>query len=47
MVVERDASRTAVVVGQGRAVAHERLAVGRFSDPTAMGMLRDDERVVV
>jgi methyltransferase (TIGR00027 family) len=47
VVVERDASRTAVVVGQGRAVAHERLAVGRFSDPTAMGMLRDDERVVV
>ncbi len=38
------ASRTAVLVCQGRAVAHGRLAVGRFDDPTAMELLRDDER---
>jgi methyltransferase (TIGR00027 family) len=38
------ASRTAVLVCQGRAVAHGRLAVGRFDDPTAMRLLRDDER---
>jgi O-methyltransferase involved in polyketide biosynthesis len=31
-------------VGQGRAAAHGRLAPGRFSDPTAMDLLRDDER---
>jgi methyltransferase (TIGR00027 family) len=42
-----DASRTAVLVCQGRAVAHNRIAVGRFSDPVAMGLLRDDEREVV
>jgi methyltransferase (TIGR00027 family) len=41
------ASRTAVLVCQGRAAAHERIAVGRFSDPTAMTMLREDERVPV
>ncbi|MCU1362069.1 MAG: S-adenosyl-L-methionine-dependent methyltransferase [Ilumatobacteraceae bacterium] len=41
------ASRTAVLVCQGRAVAHGRLAVGRFDDPTALAMLRDDERVAV
>jgi O-methyltransferase involved in polyketide biosynthesis len=39
-----EASRTAVLVCQGRAVAHGRLAVGRFDDPTAMGLLREDER---
>ena len=41
---ERTASRTAVQVCQGRAVAHGRLAVGRFDDPTALALLRDDER---
>ena len=34
--MEKDAaSRTAVLVGQGRAVAHGRMAVGKFDDPTA------------
>jgi methyltransferase (TIGR00027 family) len=42
-----EASRTAVLVCQGRAAAHDRIAVGRFSDPVAMNLLRDDERVVV
>lgn len=42
-----EASRTAVLVCQGRAAAHGRIAVGRFSDPMAMSLLRDDERVVV
>jgi methyltransferase (TIGR00027 family) len=43
------ASRTAVLVCQGRAAAHGRIAVGRFADPMAMAMalLRDDERVAV
>jgi O-methyltransferase involved in polyketide biosynthesis len=41
------ASRTAVLVCQGRAAAHQRIAPNRFSDPTAMTMLRDDERVAV
>jgi methyltransferase (TIGR00027 family) len=36
-------SRTAVLVCQGRAVAHGRLAPGRFDDPTARALLRDDE----
>jgi hypothetical protein len=46
--VRRDeASRTAVLVCQGRAVAHERLAVGRFEDPTAMALLRGAERAAV
>jgi methyltransferase (TIGR00027 family) len=40
-------SRTAVLVAQGRAVADGRLAVGRFSDPAAITLLRDDERVPV
>jgi methyltransferase (TIGR00027 family) len=40
-------SRTAVVVCQGRAAAHDRIAVGRFSDPVALSLLRDDERTVV
>jgi methyltransferase (TIGR00027 family) len=37
------ASRTAVFVCQGRAVAHDRLAVGRFDDPVAARLLRPDE----
>jgi methyltransferase (TIGR00027 family) len=41
------ASRTAVLVCQGRAAAHGRLAPDRFSDPTARALLRDDERVPV
>ena len=44
---EQTASRTAVQVCQGRAVAHGRLAVGRFDDPTALALLRDDERLRV
>ena len=44
---EQTASRTAVQVCQGRAVAHGRLAVGRFEDPTALALLRDDERLRV
>jgi methyltransferase (TIGR00027 family) len=38
------ASRTAVLVCQGRAAAHGRIAVGRFADPTALPLLRPDER---
>ncbi len=41
------ASRTAVLVCQGRAVAHGRIAIDRFDDPTAMMFLRADERGVV
>lgn len=41
------ASRTAVLVCQGRAVAHGRIAVGRFDDPTALALLREDERAPV
>jgi methyltransferase (TIGR00027 family) len=41
------ASRTAVLVCQGRAAAHDRIAPGRFSDPVAMSLLRDDEQEVV
>jgi methyltransferase (TIGR00027 family) len=41
------ASRTAVLVCQGRAAAHGRLAVDRFADPTAMALLRNDERIPV
>jgi hypothetical protein len=37
-------SRAAVFVCQGRAAAHGRLAVGRFSDPIAERPLREDER---
>ncbi|KLL09918.1 MULTISPECIES: class I SAM-dependent methyltransferase [Protofrankia] len=43
----RPASRTAVLVCQGRAVADGRLAPGRFHDPTAIALLRDEERVPV
>ncbi|MGZ4773129.1 MAG: class I SAM-dependent methyltransferase [Ilumatobacteraceae bacterium] len=38
------ASRTAVLVCQGRAVAHGRIAPGRFEDPTALQMLTETER---
>ncbi len=41
------ASRTAVLVCQGRAAAHGRIGEGRFADPVAMALLRDDERVAV
>jgi methyltransferase (TIGR00027 family) len=41
------ASRTAVLVCQGRAAAHGRIAEGRFADPTATALLRDGERVAV
>jgi methyltransferase (TIGR00027 family) len=41
------ASRTAVLVCQGRAVAQGRLAPGRFDDPTAMVLLRAEERAAV
>ncbi len=42
--MEAEASRTAVLVCQARAVADGRLAVGRFSDPVAARLLRDAER---
>src|SRR4051794_12013897 len=45
--VEMTGSRTAVLVCQGRAVAHGRLAPGRFDDPIAAVLLRDDELAVV
>jgi O-methyltransferase involved in polyketide biosynthesis len=38
------ASRTAVLVCEGRACADGRLAVGAFSDPVAAQVLREDER---
>jgi methyltransferase (TIGR00027 family) len=41
------ASRTAVLVCQGRAAADGLIAPGRFADPTAMTLLRPDERVAV
>jgi methyltransferase (TIGR00027 family) len=41
------ASSTAVLVCQGRAAGHGRIAEGRFVDPVAMTLLRDDERVAV
>lgn len=44
---ERAASRTAVLVCQGRAAAHGRLAPGRFADPVALDLLRQHEREVV
>ncbi len=44
---DRAASTTAVLVCQGRAAAHGRLAVGRFSDPVAEQLLDPDERTVV
>ncbi|MEV6840362.1 class I SAM-dependent methyltransferase [Streptomyces sp. NPDC051133] len=42
----RAASRTAVLVCQGRAAAHGR-ATGQFGDPVAVGLLRDAERMPV
>jgi methyltransferase (TIGR00027 family) len=48
LVVEAGrASGSAVLVGQGRAVAHGRLAPDRFSDPTALALLRGDEVAAV
>ncbi len=41
------ASRTAVLVCQGRAVAHGRLAPTRFDDALAIELLDEDERTVV
>jgi methyltransferase (TIGR00027 family) len=41
------ASRTAVLVCQGRAAADGLIAPGRFADPTAMALLRPDERAAV
>ncbi|HEV8526766.1 MAG TPA: SAM-dependent methyltransferase, partial [Actinomycetes bacterium] len=41
------ASRTAVLVCQGRAAADGLIAPGRFADPTAMPLLRPDERAAV
>ena len=41
------ASRTAVLVRQGRAAAQGRAAPGRFSHATATALLRGDERVPV
>ncbi|WP_067691460.1 class I SAM-dependent methyltransferase [Nocardia jejuensis] len=46
-MAERKASRTAVLVCQGRAAANERLAVGRFSDRVAVHLLTAAERVPV
>ncbi len=46
-MAKAESSRTAVFVCQGRAVAHERLAAGRFYDPTALPLLRDSERASV
>jgi methyltransferase (TIGR00027 family) len=40
-------SRTAVLVCQGRAAADGLIAAGRFADPTAVELLRPDERTVV
>jgi methyltransferase (TIGR00027 family) len=45
--VTRAASRTAVLVCQARAVAHGRLAPGRFDDPAALPLLLPDERAPV
>ena len=41
------ASHTAVLVCQGRAAANDRVAPGRFADPTALSLLRDAERDLV
>ncbi|MFT3772459.1 MAG: class I SAM-dependent methyltransferase [Minicystis sp.] len=41
------ASRTAEIVCMGRAAAHGRTAVARFSDPTAMTLLSDEARARV
>ncbi len=36
-----------MLVCQGRAAAHEHAAPSKFADPTAMALLRDDERIPV
>jgi methyltransferase (TIGR00027 family) len=46
-VTERGASKTAVLVCQGRATADGRYAVGRFSDPIARELLDAADREVV
>ncbi|MFI1912748.1 class I SAM-dependent methyltransferase [Nocardia sp. NPDC020380] len=46
-MAEREASRTAVLVCQARAVADGRMAVGRFSDPIALQLLEPDEQRLV
>ncbi len=46
-MTEYRASRTAVLVCQGRAVADGRLAVGRFADPIAIELLDAAERTPV
>ena len=43
----KERSATAVLVCQARAIADDRLAIGRFSDPFAARLLRDRERVAV
>ncbi|WP_033222972.1 class I SAM-dependent methyltransferase [Kitasatospora phosalacinea] len=43
----RAASRTAVLVCQGRAAADGRAAARRFADPVAVRLLRPEERTVV
>jgi len=47
MPTERAASRTAILVCQGRAAADGRLATGRFSDPIAYELLTSPERTIV
>jgi methyltransferase (TIGR00027 family) len=42
-----EASRTAVLVCQGRAIAQGAVATSRFDDPTAILLLRDEERAAV
>ncbi|MFJ4894653.1 class I SAM-dependent methyltransferase [Streptomyces sp. NPDC088788] len=44
---ERAASRTAVLVCQGRAAADGRAGTGRFADPVAVRLLRAEERTPV
>lgn len=44
---ERAASRTAVLVCQGRAAANGRAGTGRFADPVALELLRPEERTPV
>jgi methyltransferase (TIGR00027 family) len=46
-VPTRGASRSAVLVCQGRAAAHGITPTPRFSDPTAMAFLNEEERVPV
>ncbi|MEV5647425.1 hypothetical protein AB0L57_04150 [Nocardia sp. NPDC052254] len=46
-MTDEPASRTAVLVCQGRAVADGIPAAGSFADPIAAQLLRDDERAAV